>query len=168
MLPFRRPVPAVVTALPLICLASAARADGVVLPYGAWIAEYGPTVASWAVAGASALISALVAAYVPWARSLVTQERLQQAGNALAQYGINAVANATKDGKVTVEAGPQVIAEAVKRGIDVLPKRVIKAAQGPEGLAAVIFRNLPLVEAASKENVLAPFLDGLRRGADPK
>ncbi len=124
-------------------------------------------VASWAIALASTFVSALIATYVPWARSLVTQQRLQQAGNALAQYGINAWRTPTKDGKVTVEAGPKVIAEAVQRGIDVLPKRVLKAEQGPEGLAAIVFRALRSWRTPAAR-MSDPHVESRRTGATPR
>lgn len=145
-----------------------AAVTGVVLPYGSWIAQYGLEVATWAVSALAALAAAAIARLWPMAASILTQQRLQTAGQAIAEYAINAVANSTKDGKVTVNMGSAVVAAAVQRGIDAVPGWVVKKAGGPEGLAAVVFRLLPLEDGANKRNVLDPAIDILKNNGTIK
>ncbi|TXN79294.1 hypothetical protein [Methylobacterium sp. WL8] len=155
-------------ALALACASTVALAQTaapvttVEIPYGSWIATYGATFATWAVTALAGIASAAIAKLWPIAASVLTQQRLQQAGTALAEYGINAIAGSTKDGKVTINLGSAAVAAAVQRGIDVLPSRVMKSAGGPEGLAAVVFRSMPLEEGASKSNVLDPAIQTIR------
>lgn len=126
--------------------------------YGSFIMQYGLELAGWAVTLLAGVISTAIGIYVPMAKSVVTQTRLEQAGQALLQYGINAVPNSIKDGKVTVNLGSEVVATAVARGMNVLPAKVIKAAGGGGGLAAIIFRMMNLEDGASKSTVLDPAL----------
>lgn len=126
--------------------------------YGSFIMQYGLELAGWAVTLLAGVISTAIGIYVPMAKSVVTQTRLEQAGQALLQYGINAVPNSIRDGKVTVNLGSEVVATAVARGMNVLPAKVIKAAGGGGGLAAIIFRMMNLEDGASKSTVLDPAL----------
>lgn len=124
--------------------------------YGSGLMQYGQELMGWAVTALSGIISVAVGIYVPWAKSVATQQRIQMAGEALAEYAIKAVPNSVKDGKVTVNLGSEVVATAVAHGMNVLPAKVIKAAKGGGGLAAVVFRILDLEDGASKQNVLDP------------
>jgi hypothetical protein len=124
--------------------------------YGSFIMQYGLELAGWAITILAGIASTAIGVYVPMAKSVVTQTRLEQAGQALLQYGINAVPNSVKDGKVTVNLGSEVVATAVARGMNVLPAKVIKAAGGGGGLAAIVFRMMNLEEGASKSQVLDP------------
>lgn len=135
-----------------------ASVDGskVTFSYGSFIMQYGLELAGWAVTALSTVASAAIAIYAPWAKSVATQQRLEMAGKAILQYAINAVPNSVKDGKVTVNVGSTVVATAVERGLDVLPAKVIKAAEGGGGLAAIVFRLMDLEEGASKATVLDP------------
>jgi hypothetical protein len=123
---------------------------------GSAFMQYGQELMGWAITALSGVISVAVGVYVPWAKSVATQQRLQQAGEALAEYAINAVPNSVRDGKVTIDLGANVVATAVAHGMNVLPAKVIKAAKGGGGLAAIIFRVLDLEDGASKTNVLDP------------
>jgi hypothetical protein len=135
-----------------------ASSDGskLTISYGSIIMQYGLELAGWAITALSTVASAAIAVYVPWAKSVATQKRLQQAGEALAEYAINAVPGSVKDGKVTVNLGSEVVATAVAHGMNVLPAKVIKAAGGGGGLAAIVFRILNLDESANKANTLDP------------
>lgn len=124
--------------------------------YGSGFMQYGQEIMGWAVSALSTVIAGAIAIYVPWAKSVATQQRIQMAGEALAEYAIKAVPNSVKDGKVTIDLGAQVVATGVAHGMNVLPAKVIKAANGGGGLAAIIFRILNLEDGASKANVLDP------------
>lgn len=126
------------------------------LSYGSGLMQYGQELMGWAITALSGIISVAIGIYVPWAKSVATQQRIQMAGEALAEYAIKAVPNSVKDGKVTVNLGSEVVATAVAHGMNVLPAKVIKAAKGGGGLAAVVFRILNLEDGASKQNVLDP------------
>ena len=141
---------------------------GVTLPYGSWITAYGPELFMALATWLAGLLSVVIAKVAPWAASILTQKRIQTAAIALAEYGAKAVADATKDGKVTVNAGPAVIAAAVQRGVNVLPSRVVKAMQKGGGMASIIFRVLDLEDAANEHNVLQPAIAKLKTSSDSK
>ncbi|HJE22831.1 MAG TPA: hypothetical protein K8W01_04160 [Methylorubrum populi] len=54
----------------------------------------------------------------------------------------------------------------MQRALDQAPAWLIRAAGGGEGLAEKVFRYLPLEEAATARNTLAPALDKIA-GRDP-
>lgn len=166
-------------ALALVCLSVPAMAamvvapavtasPGVTLPYGSWIVQYGPDIAILLATWLTGLVSWALAKWAPWATSVATQARLQMAAEALAQYAIKAIPNSVKDGKVTVNAGPAVIATAVQRGVNVLPDRVIKAMIKGGGMSSIIFRVLDLEEDASEHTVLTPAITKLKASMNPK
>lgn len=97
----------------------------------------------------------------PMARLVLTQQRVEQLGNAVTQYAINAVGEATKDGKLSIPVGSAVIAKAIQRGIDAAPEAAMKAAGRPQGLAEIVFRKLNLEDGATAANTLAPALAAL-------
>lgn len=139
---------------------------GVTIPYGQWIVDFGPQLAGWAATALATAATWAIAKWAPWAASIATQERIQTAAEALAQYAIKAVPNSVKDGKVTVDAGPAVIAAAVQRGVNVLPGRVVDAMIKGGGMSSIVFRVLDLEDSASEHNVLQPAIQKLQ--ADPK
>jgi len=141
---------------------------GVTLPYGSWIAAYGPELFMLLATWLAGLASWAVTKFAPWAASMLTQKRIEMATQALAQYGTKAVIDATKDGKGTVNAGPAVIQAAVQRGVNVLPARLIKAIEKGGGMPSIIFRVLDLEDAANEHNVLQPAIASLKSSTDPK
>ncbi|KQQ13787.1 hypothetical protein ASF59_20080 [Methylobacterium sp. Leaf121] len=153
-------------ALALACVASPAFAaelgtigdTAVILPWGDWL------VALAQMAGQILLpiVLPLLAAYViqairktyPWLALVLTQERLEQMGRALTDYGLNAIEGAAKGKTLSVDVGSRVVAAGVQRGLETVPPAVIKAAGGAEGIAKIIFRQLPLETGASAEKVI--------------
>lgn len=153
-------------ALALACVASPAMAaeisevggTAVILPWGDWL------VAMAQMAGQILLpiVLPLLAAYViqairktyPWLALVLTQERLEQMGQALTDYGLNAIEGAAKGKTLSVDVGSRVVAAGVQRGLETVPPAVIKAAGGAEGIAKIIFRQLPLETGASAEKVI--------------
>jgi hypothetical protein len=156
-----------VAAHPALAQEAAAR-PGVTLPYGDWIASYGPELFMLLATWLAGVVSWAIGKFAPWAASVLTQKRIEMAAVALAQYGAKAVADATKGGKVTVDAGPAVIAAAVQRGVNVLPARVVKAMEQGGGMASIVFRVLDLEDDANEHNVLQPAIASLKSSADPK
>ncbi|WP_342163093.1 hypothetical protein [Methylobacterium sp. SD21] len=151
---------------PALAQDAAAASPGVTIPYGQWIVDFGPQLAGWAATALAGVASWAIAKWAPWASSIATQQRIQIAAEALAQYAIKAVPNSLKDGKVTVEAGPAVIAAAVQRGVNVLPGRVVDAMIKGGGISSIVFRVLDLEEHADESTVLQPAIKALQ--ADPK
>lgn len=141
---------------------------GIVLPWGQWIADYGPQIAIFFATWISGVITWALGKWAPWSTSVLTQQRIEQAAQALAQYGAKAVANSTRDGKVTINAGPAVIQTAVQRGVNVLPARLLKAIEKGGGLASIVFRVLDLEDGASEQNVLKPAIASLKSSTDQK
>jgi hypothetical protein len=151
---------------PALADTAEATASGVTIPYGQWIVDFGPQLAGWAATALAGVASWAIAKWAPWASSIATQQRIQIAAEALAQYAIKAVPNSVKDGKVTVEAGPAVIAAAVQRGVNVLPGRVVDAMIKGGGISSIVFRVLDMEEHADESTVLQPAIKALQ--ADPK
>ncbi|GJE13995.1 hypothetical protein [Methylobacterium longum] len=146
----------------------AAAKPGVVIPWGQWIVDYGPQFALLFATWIAGIVTWALGKWAPWSTSVLTQQRIEQAAQALAQYGVKAVAGSVKDGKVTVNAGPAVIQAAVQRGVNVLPKKVIDAMIKGGGMSSIIFRVLDLEESADEHKVLQPAITTLKASSDPK
>lgn len=146
----------------------AAAKPGIEIPWGQWLVDYGPQIAILFATWIAGIVSWALAKWAPWASSVLTQQRVEQAAQALAQYGVKAVANSTKDGKVVINAGPAVIQAAVQRGVNVLPGKVVNAMIKGGGMASIIFRVLDLEESADETKVLQPAITSLKASGDPK
>ncbi len=137
---------------------SAGAAGALALPWGEWIASALAPVTAALVPIAAAAVTAGVARVAPWATSILTRERIESAIRAGADYGQNAVAGAVRGRSVSVDLGAAVVAAGTKHVVATSPARVVRKAGGVEGVAARIFRALPLEEKASAETVLTPAL----------
>lgn len=149
-------------------LAQEATKPGIVIPWGQWLVDYGPQIAIFFATWLAGIVSWALAKWAPWATSVLTQQRVEQAAQALAQYGVKAVADSTRDGKVTINAGPAVIQAAVQRGVNVLPGKVVDAMIKGGGMASIIFRVLDLEESADERKVLQPAIATLKASPDAK
>ena len=125
------------------------------------------------VAGAQALATAMLPLAITAAtaaaariagplRFLVTASLVDRLVRNATAYALNAVAGAVAGRTLTVPLGSAVIARAVQRALDQAPAWLIRAAGGPQGLAEKVFRSLPLEEAATAANTLAPVLPAPR------
>lgn len=150
----------------LVCPALAsAQAGGVAIPWGDWLVGLLQPVSAVLVPPvAAAAVTAGIARVAPWAASLLTRERVEAAIRAGAEYGQNAVAGAARGRTVSVDLGSAVVAAGVRHVVATAPAHVVRSAGGAEGVAARIFRALPLDPQASAGNVLAPALRALREG----
>lgn len=161
------------TALSLLAVAAtttpsaALAATAVTIPWGDWIASALAPLSAAVVPVAAAVAAAGVAKVAPWASSILTRQWIESAIRAGADYGQNAVAGAVRGRSVSVDLGPAVVAAGTKHVIATSPARVVRKAGGVEGVAARIFRALPLDEKASTETVLTPALH-LLRGDRPR
>ncbi len=128
------------------------------LPWGAWLAAAMPSVASVAVTILGGVASAALAKIAPWATLFISQKRIEATIQTGLDYGINAVQGATKDAKLTVPVGSQVLAVALQRIIDSTPAKIIDAVGGPAEIAKRLFRAMHLDENSSAALVLEPIL----------
>ena len=128
------------------------------LPWGAWVAAAMPSVASVAVTILGGIASAALAKFAPWATLFISQKRIEATIQTGLDYGINAVQGATKDAKLTVPVGSQVLAVALQRIIDSTPAKIIDAVGGPAEIAKRLFRAMHLDENSSAAQVLEPIL----------
>lgn len=155
-------------AIPFVALLApalaAAPAGGVAIPWGDWLVGLLQPVSAVLVPVATAAVTAGIARVAPWAASLLTWERVEAAIRAGAEYGQNAVAGAARGRTVSVDLGSAVVAAGVRHVVATAPAHVVRSAGGAEGVAARIFRALPLDPQASAGNVLAPALRALREG----
>ncbi|QGY05686.1 hypothetical protein MMSR116_30155 [Methylobacterium mesophilicum SR1.6/6] len=139
-----------------------ASAAAVSVPWGDWLVALLQPVSAVLVPIAAAAVTAGVARVAPWAASVLTRDRVEAAIRAGAAYGQNAVAGAAKGRTVSVDLGAAVVAAGARHVLATAPARVVRRAGGPEGVAARIFRALPLDPQASAANVLAPALTQLQ------
>ncbi|MEH3066327.1 MAG: hypothetical protein PGN33_27575 [Methylobacterium radiotolerans] len=172
MHPIRAAVALAVTGLPLAALAAPAggAAPAVtpvagLLPWGDWLSGLLQPVTAALVPLAAAAVTAGIARVAPWAASVLTRDRIEAAIRAGAEFGQNAVAGAARGRTVSADLGAAVVAAGARHVLATAPAHVVRKAGGPEGVAARIFRALPLDPQASADNVLAPALAQLR-GAD--
>ncbi|MCJ2135359.1 hypothetical protein MKK69_15080 [Methylobacterium sp. J-026] len=139
-----------------------AAAAGVTLPWGDWLTALLQPVSAVLVPLAAAAVTAGIARVAPWAASVMTRDRVEAAIRAGAEFGQNAVAGAARGRTVSVDLGSAVVAAGARHVLAHAPARVVRTAGGAEGVAARIFRALPLDPQASAANVLAPALRQLR------
>jgi hypothetical protein len=138
--------------------AAALPATGVSLPWGDWLTGLLRPVSAVLVPLAAAAVTAGIAKVAPWAASVLTCDRVEAAIRAGAEFGQNAVAGAAKGRTVSVDLGSAVVAAGARHVLATAPAHVVRRAGGTEGVAARIFRALPLDPQASVANVLAPAL----------
>lgn len=152
--------------LPLVAFAAEIRTVGdtaIILPWGDYLvalAQMAVQIILPVIAGA--ILKAIFSVY-PWMQMVLTQARLEQAAQALAEFGLNAVAGAAKGKTLSIDVGSAVVAAGVNRAREAVPPAVIKAAGGPEGIAKLIFRKLDLAEGATEPAVVTPALASLPR-----
>ncbi|MGH1588184.1 hypothetical protein ACRBEV_07220 [Methylobacterium phyllosphaerae] len=144
-------------------------AAGVTLPWGDWLVGLLQPVTAVLVPLAAAAVTAGIARVAPWAASLLTRDRVEAAIRAGAEFGQNAVAGAARGRTVNVDLGAAVVAAGTRHVLATAPAHVVRKAGGAEGVAARIFRALPLDPQASAASVLAPALVQLHgAGAAPR
>ncbi|MHB2211709.1 hypothetical protein [Methylobacterium sp. CM6257] len=152
--------------LPFAVLVSPALAaqptTGVTVPWGDWLVALLQPVSAVLVPLAAASVTAGIARVAPWAASVLTRDRVEAAIRAGAAFGQNAVAGAAQGRTVSVDLGSAVVTAGARHVLATAPAHVVRTAGGIEGVAARIFRALPLDPQASVANVLAPALTELR------
>lgn len=164
----RRGVP--FTAAALVLTASPCAAD----PAGpAVLLPWGDAVVALAQAATSLLLPVVIAALAAAAariagplRVLVTTTLVERLVRNVGDYAINAVSGAVRGRTLSVPIGSAVIARAVQRGLEQAPAWLVAAAGGPTGLAEKVFRSLPLDEAATAANTLAPGIEAAQPDRD--
>ncbi|WP_232631356.1 hypothetical protein [Methylobacterium sp. Leaf118] len=164
----RRPVRAA-CALSLVALEAcspvhAAEAATILLPWGDGLAALVQALAALATPMLAAAIAALIARIGGPLRLLVTDALVERLVRNATDYALNAVAGAVRGRTLSVTLGSAVIARAVQRALDEAPGWLVRAAGGGEGLAAKVFRALPLEAGATAANTLDP---ALARVLDP-
>ena len=156
---FRAGLALVCAALPFTALVSPAQAAAdVSLPWGDWLVALLQPASAVLVPIAAAAVTAGIARVAPWAASVLTRDRVEAAIRAGVAYGQNAVAGAAKGRTVSVDLGAAVVTAGARHVLATAPAHVVRSAGGAEGVAARIFRALPLDPQASAANVLAPAL----------
>lgn len=164
--PSRRPAS---TGLPLLagalllagldaCTPVHAAEAAILLPWGDGLVALAQALAALATPVLAAALAALIARIAGPLRLLVTDALVERLVRNATDYALNAVAGAVRGRTLTVPLGSAVIARAVQRALDEAPGWLIRAAGGGEGLAAKVFRALPLEEGATTANTLDPAL----------
>ncbi|MBY0259205.1 hypothetical protein [Methylobacterium sp.] len=157
-----RPLAAGAVILAALTGPCAAAGPTIVLPWGDALAEAIQALGAVLVPLAATAALAALARLTGPLRVLVTSTLVERLVRNVADYGINAVAGAVRGRTLTVPVGARVIASAVERGLEQAPGWLVRAAGGVEGLGEKVFRSLPLEEAATADNTLAPALQAAR------
>ena len=146
--------------------AHASEAAAVLLPWGDALVAVAQGLTSLMTPILVAAAAAALARVAGPLRLLVTDALVERLVRNATDFALNAVCGAVRGRTLSVPVGSAVIARAVQRALDTAPAWLIRAAGGGEGLAGKVFRSLPLEEAATAGNTLAPALDAApRRGS---
>lgn len=148
--------------------AHATDAAAIVLPWGDGLAALAQGLAALATPVLATVVAALVARILGPLRLLVTDALVERLVRNATDYALNAVAGAVRGRTLTVSLGSAVIARAVQRALDEAPGWLIRAAGGGEGVAAKVFRALPLEEGATAANTLRPALERVLGPVPPR
>lgn len=139
--------------------ARATDAAAILLPWGDGLVALAQALAALVTPVLAAAVAALVARIAGPLRLLVTDALVERLVRNATDYALNAVSGAVRGRTLTVSLGSAVIARAVQRALDEAPGWLIRAAGGGEGVAAKVFRALPLEEEATAANTLRPALE---------
>jgi hypothetical protein len=140
----------------------------VILPWGDWLVALAVSLREPILT----ILLPIIAAYIiqairkvyPWAALFLSQRRVEMMLEAGVGFGLNAVNGAAKGKTLSVNVAVPVIAKGTQYVIDTAPPAVIKAAGGPDGIAARIFRKLDLDDHASEAAVLVPAQEQIAAG----
>ena len=130
---------------------SVSEATKVSWAYGATIAQAGQAVAWLLLSVGMFLLRKLPANIVALFGNVRVELLLKNAIN----YGVNAVAGATKDKTLQVDVGNKVLAQALQYAVDNAPGWLQSWAGGPEGLAKKIWGRLNLEPGADDSAIPA-------------
>ena len=130
---------------------AALAADGstVSIPWGQWVSDWVPFIAS----GLAALVAWGLRQLPANIVAILGNGRVELLLNNAVNYGLNAVAGAAKGKTLDVNVGNQVLSEALNYAIANAPGWLTTWAGGPEGLAKKIWGRLDLVEQADASAV---------------
>lgn len=147
--------------------AHAVDAAAVVVPWGDGLVALAQAFTALATPVLAATVAALIARIAGPLRLLVTDALVERLVRNATDYALNAVSGAVRGRTLTVSLGSAVIARAVQRALDEAPGWLIRAAGGGEGVAAKVFRALPLEAEATAANTLRPALDRVLGSVPP-
>lgn len=156
--------------------ALAAEAVGTVGPGTAVVFWWGPWLLALSNAFAEAIVPVITAAVIgylaknyPVLKAFVTDRFVNEQVQKAVDYALNAEADAIRGGFVKVEVGPGVLGTAVARmaenaDFNLLGKKAMQWAGGPEAVAKKAFRMMHFEQGVSAENVLIPVLQKIADG----
>lgn len=150
---------AVVIAAPRACTPAHAADAVVVLPWGDGLVALAHALAGLTGPVLAAVVAALIARIAGPLRLLVTDALVERLVRNATDYALNAVAGTVRGRTLTVTLGSAVIARAVQRALDEAPAWLVRAAGDGPGIAAKVFRALPLEADATAANTLHAALD---------
>lgn len=170
---------ALVAAMPLALVAFPALAEeavGTVGPGTAVVFWWGPWLLALSNAFMEALVPVIAAAIIgylgknyPVLKAFVTDRFVNEQVQKAVDYALNAEAGAIRGGFVKVEMGPGALGTVVARmaenaDFNLLGKKAMQWAGGPEAVAKKAFRMMHFEAGASSENVLVPVLKKIADG----
>jgi hypothetical protein len=170
---------ALIAALPLALIASPVLAEegvGTVGPGTAVVFWWGPWLLALSNAFAEAIMPVLVTAVLaylaknyPFVKAFLTDKFVNEQVKKAVDYALNAEAHAVQNGYVKVDMGPSALGTAVARlleqaNFNLIGKKALEWAGGPEALAKKAFRMMHFEAGVSAENVLVPVLQKIADG----
>jgi hypothetical protein len=141
----------------------------VVFPWGAWILALSNAFLEAAAPVIVSFIVGFIATKYPLLKSFISEKLVEDQVGKFVSYAENATAGSIKGAHLDVNVGQSVLGTAVARGmesanVNLLARKAVKWAGGPEGIAKKVFRRLNLNETASAETVLVPVLRKIEDG----
>lgn len=141
----------------------------VVFPWGQWVLALSNAFLEAAAPVIVSFIIGFIATKYPLLKAFVTERMVEDQVGKFVAYAENAEAGVLKGAHLDVNVGQNVLATTVARGIEsanvnLLARKALKWAGGPEGLAKKAFRRLNLDSTASAERVLVPVLQKIENG----
>jgi hypothetical protein len=155
-------------ALALACVASPVLAaevatvgdKAVIVPWGDWLVALAVSlrepILTVLISITDGYVIQVIRKVYPWATLFLSQRRVEMMLEAAVGFGLNAVQGSAKGKTLSANVAVLVIAKGTQYVVDMAPPAVIKAAGGPDGIAARMFRKLDLDDHASEQNVLIP------------
>lgn len=138
-----------------------------------WWGQYVLALSNAFMEAAAPIIVAFVLGFIgknyPLMKSFISEKVVEDQVAKFVAYAENAEAGVLKGAHLDVDVGRSVLGTTVARALEcanvnVLARKAVKWAGGPEAIAKKVFRRLNLASTASAENVLVPILRQIEEG----
>jgi hypothetical protein len=141
----------------------------VVFPWGQWVLAISNAFLEAAAPVIVAFIMGFIGKNYPLLKSFISEQLVENQVAKFVAYAENAEAGVVKGAHLDINVGQSVLGTAVARAIEtanvnLLARKAVKWAGGPEAIAKKAFRRLHLDSTASAATVLVPVLEKIQNG----